>query len=130
MISIHSPTYTYFSDKQVMNLINEKQGNKMQYLVTCEGACENVKIKLEVESGDPDLFALDYSQPSLNDNQYCSACSSFCSSRRGTSESCEISTTRSSFYVLVYAISDYGSGRITFENVLNVEQYGKCLLSK
>ena len=102
----------------------------MKYLVTCEEACENVKIKLEVESGDPELFALDYSEPLLNGNQYCSDCSSFCSSRRGTSESCDISTTRNSFYVLVYALSDYGSGRITFENVLNVETYGKNIYHK
>ena len=101
-------------------------------MVTCEDSCDNVKIKLVVDSGDPELLVLDHSQPNYSDfNCYDESC---CSSRGGATESCSISTNLDSFHVLVYSYSTYGIGtigtnltigNITFENVLTVERYGK-----
>ena len=104
------------------------EGSKTRFRVTCEDSCENVKLQLKVDSGDPDLFAFDELEPTLNDYNTCETCASFCSSRRGASEYCDISTKQNQFYVLVYGISDYGNGNITFENVLRVETYGNVYI--
>ena len=87
-----------------------------------------MKISLNVESGDPELFALDESEPVIKSSN-CEACSSFCNSRQaGTSESCEVSSKLNTFYVALWAYSDYGGGNITFENVLSVTAYGNVLM--
>ena len=112
-------------EKQTISLSEQKHGHKQRFIVTCQESCQDVKIKLDVESGDPELFALDDSQPRLSSSENCESCASFCNSRSGATEACDISTDRSTFYVLIYALSDYGNGHITFENVLNVETYGK-----
>ena len=82
-----------------------------------------MNIKLIVESGDPELFVLDHSLPEYQGFS-CSG-TTCCASRGGASESCSITTNLDSFHVLVYGYSNYGSGNITFENVLTVEAYGK-----
>ena len=111
-------------EKQTIVLNEQTTGHEKRFIVTCQESCQDVKIKLQVTSGDPELFALDYSQPILSDYGNCGVCSSFCNSRSGATESCNISSDRDTFYVLIYALSSYGNGNITFENVLNVETYG------
>ncbi len=127
MLILFSPHNNWLPEKQTIILNEQKRGHKERFIVTCQESCQDVKIKLHVESGDPELFALDGSQPRLSGSENCEACSSFCNSRHGATESCDISTDRNTFYVLIYALSDYGKGDITFENVLNVETYGKLL---
>ena len=116
------------SDKQTITMHPQDKGHKKRFIVTCQETCQDVKIELNVESGDPDLFAFDQSQPTLTPYGSCKECHAFCNSYAGSYESCDISsTTGSSFYVLVYALSAYGNGDIVFQNVLNVEQYGNFI---
>ena len=113
----------YFKEKQTLPISGRNTGEEQRFLVTCEDSCDNVKIKLVVDTGDPELLVLDHSQPSFSGfNCYGESC---CESRGGASESCSISTNLDSFHVLVYAYSTYGTGNITFENVLTAEPYGK-----
>ena len=60
----------------------------------------------------------------------CYGCKSFCRSRRGSGsdETCNIFTSRNSFYMTVYAAKDYGGTFITTNvnsNILRVEEIGK-----
>ena len=103
----------------------QKQGDYTTFLVTCDGACQNIHIFLKVDSGDPELFGQEHSTPVILDRN-CGDCSSVCASRAqsGKSEYCEISTLSNTFHVMVYAYEAYGNSSITFQNVLSVEEYG------
>ena len=35
------------------------------YLVNCEGECRNIKATIEVDTGDPDLFASEHQPPQI-----------------------------------------------------------------
>ena len=35
------------------------------YLVNCEGKCRNIKATIEVDTGDPDLFASEHHPPQI-----------------------------------------------------------------
>ena len=35
------------------------------YLVNCEGKCRNIKATIEVDTGDPDLFASEHQPPQI-----------------------------------------------------------------
>ena len=95
----------------------------------CEESCQDVKVKLVVDYGDPELFGLVDSEPVINTRfdggGSCKECNGFCYSRGGASESCDISTKENKFYIAVYAYETFGSGNITFENVEDVVPYGK-----
>ena len=91
----------------------------------CEEFCQDVKIKLVVDYGDPELYGLVGSEPVINGGGTCRECNGFCYSRGGATESCDISTKENKFYIAVYAYETFGSGNITFENVEDVVPYGK-----
>ena len=106
------------------------QGNVTKFIVMCEESCQDVKIKLVVDYGDPELYGLVDSEPVINSGGNdgggsCKECQGFCYSRGGASESCDISTKENKFYIAVHAYQTYGSGNITFENVADVVTYGK-----
>ena len=94
----------------------------------CEEFCQDVKIKLVVDYGDPELYGLVDSEPAINGGAdgggSCKECQGFCYSRGGATESCNISTKENKFYIAVHAYQTYGSGNITFENVGGVVPYG------
>ena len=35
------------------------------FVVNCEGQCKNIKASIEVDTGDPDLFASEHQQPQI-----------------------------------------------------------------
>ena len=73
---MHSGTKTF-------NLIDRNSlYKKDNFLVSCAGPCTDVNVFLEVQSGDLQLFALESSQP-LIENHKCEACKSFCASQSG-----------------------------------------------
>ena len=111
---------------QIFNLTEKAGGQETKFLVSCDGRCHNVKIVLHVVKGDLDLFGLESSTPIIYDNK-CSACNSFCSSRKNdrSTEICNnLGTTGNNIHVMVFWYKD-GTGTITFENIDRVVQYGK-----
>jgi len=102
------------------SITGQEKSSEQRFYVTCEETCENVKIDLQVGSGDPELLVLDDSPPSFESFNCNPTLPTCCSSRRGSKESCSISTNLDFFYVLVYGNTKYENGIITFENVLNV----------
>ena len=119
-------TIVFTGNAKTVILDGQKEGNQMVFRVTCDGACQNIKIFLVVDSGDADLFAQEHSIPVITGNK-CNECSSFCSSRKGTgnTEVCDISTASNRFYVMIYAYSAYGNGTLTATNALSIGQTGK-----
>ena len=133
MLTIHIfyPPNTWFPEQNtiILNELEGGDGTEKRFIVTCQESCQDVKIKLRVERGEPFLFALDESQPRLDGSSFadCIACSSFCSSRSEYLNSCDILTERSTFYVLIYGFYGYYGGEMTIEYALNVEPYGKLI---
>ena len=114
---------SYLKGKQTIAINSQKTGEEQRLFVTCDGSCDSVNIKLIVEFGDPELLVLDHSQPEYSGFS-CSG-PTCCISTGGATESCSITTSLDSFYVLIYGYSSHEKGNITFENILTVEAYGK-----
>ena len=101
------------------------EGEEVSFRVRCTGSCINANIYLSVESGNPQLFALESARPIITEND-CEACHELCVSKEGIREHCNnINTAGDNFHVVVYALYSYEKGFIEFENVTDVVEYGK-----
>merc|ERR1712029_444574 len=55
------------------NIPSANKGDETVYSVTCHGVCRDVGIRLQVESGDADLYAREDSAPKIQ-NSDCDDC--------------------------------------------------------
>jgi len=98
------------------------KGDTTLYQVTCWGACNDIGIRVEVASGDADLYAREGSPPIIQ-NSDCDSCP-LCRSRSSQlSDNCErIDAFNGTFYAMVVAHKMYRDARITFSgmNLMNV----------
>jgi len=94
--------------------------DKKLYNVTCSGPCYDLSIRLEVKSGDADLYASKDSPPVIEDSDCDSDICTVCRSRSSDQvDTCaEIHTIdTSSFYTMVVAHKDYREAKVTFSGI-------------
>jgi len=104
------------------NIPSANKGDETVYSVTCHGVCRDVGIRLQVESGDADLYAREDSAPKIQ-NSDCDDCP-LCRSRSSQlRDSCDSIDTQhgNSFYAMVVAHKDYINATITF-SALNLDE--------
>ena len=94
-------------------------------MVTCNQTCLSVRISLEAENGDPDIYARETSKPNIQ-NSNCNICP-LCKARSSElTDSCPpITTTNgSTFYTTIVAHKRFNEAKINFtgENLLDVTE--------
>ena len=126
---------SYFIVIKTVDIPPQSKGEETSFLIKCNGSCQGIDIKVKAIQYDYDyeLFALVDDKPIIDeDDATCAECDNFCSSRTdysyGSEKTCEnLSTSRDSFFVTVYARSSHQELIIQFAggNILNITEIGK-----
>ena len=140
-------TNTFFLNLGIA-IPNGDHTSKKTFLVTCNGACRQIRALIEFDGGDADLFANEGQHPITSGLSCLSSTCSMCRAVSGNDyeETCSDMSTQSgnryvengeftathyfllcSFYLMVYAWSAYANGNLQFfGNAQSVELAGEC----